>query len=111
VTVTAGAARANFFVVQPDDIGMAQGKVDRMIGAKGTARRHAEGIAGLTVDEGHHLVEHVLIVLHVALNTWTNYINEVAKTDIDFPVVSAPGVCDTALPTREDTTAGYPAAL
>jgi alkylhydroperoxidase family enzyme len=29
------------------------------------------------------------IVLHVALNTWTNYINEVAKTDIDFPVVSA----------------------
>jgi uncharacterized peroxidase-related enzyme len=28
------------------------------------------------------------IVMHVALNTWTNYINEVAKTDIDFPVVS-----------------------
>ena len=28
------------------------------------------------------------IVLHVALNTWTNYINEVAKTDIDFPIVS-----------------------
>ena len=28
------------------------------------------------------------IVLHVALNTWTNYINEVAKTDIDFPVVA-----------------------
>jgi uncharacterized peroxidase-related enzyme len=28
------------------------------------------------------------IVLHVALNTWTNYINEVAKTDIDFPVVT-----------------------
>ena len=28
------------------------------------------------------------MVLHVALNTWTNYINEVAKTDIDFPVVS-----------------------
>jgi uncharacterized peroxidase-related enzyme len=27
------------------------------------------------------------IVLHVALNTWTNYINEVAKTDIDFPLV------------------------
>jgi uncharacterized peroxidase-related enzyme len=31
----------------------------------------------------------VEIVLHVALNTWTNYINEVAKTEIDFPVVSA----------------------
>jgi uncharacterized peroxidase-related enzyme len=27
------------------------------------------------------------IVQHVALNTWTNYVNEVAKTDIDFPVV------------------------
>lgn len=27
------------------------------------------------------------IVLHVALNTWTNYINEVAQTVIDFPVV------------------------
>jgi len=28
------------------------------------------------------------IVLHVALNTWTNYINEIAQTDIDFPRVS-----------------------
>ncbi len=28
------------------------------------------------------------IVLHVALNTLTNYINEVAKTEIDFPVVT-----------------------
>ena len=27
------------------------------------------------------------IVMHVALNTWTNYVNEVAKTDIDFPLV------------------------
>jgi alkylhydroperoxidase family enzyme len=27
----------------------------------------------------------VEIVQHVALNTWTNYINEVAKTDLDFP--------------------------
>ena len=27
------------------------------------------------------------IVQHVALNTWTNYLNEVAKTEIDFPVV------------------------
>jgi len=31
----------------------------------------------------------VEIVQHVALNTWTNYINSVAKTDIDFPVVVA----------------------
>jgi hypothetical protein len=29
------------------------------------------------------------IVFHVALNTWTNYINVVAGTDIDFPVVAA----------------------
>ena len=29
------------------------------------------------------------IVQHVALNTWTNYVNEVAKTDVDFPVVFA----------------------
>lgn len=28
------------------------------------------------------------IVLHVALNTLTNYVNEVAKTDVDFPVVT-----------------------
>jgi uncharacterized peroxidase-related enzyme len=32
--------------------------------------------------------EIVEIVLHVALNTLTNYVNEVAKTDIDFPVVA-----------------------
>ncbi|MES2433619.1 MAG: carboxymuconolactone decarboxylase family protein [Pseudomonadota bacterium] len=31
----------------------------------------------------------VEIVLHVALNTWTNYINEVAQTVIDFPVAKA----------------------
>lgn len=28
------------------------------------------------------------IVQHVALNTWTNYINEVAATDIDFPAAA-----------------------
>jgi uncharacterized peroxidase-related enzyme len=31
----------------------------------------------------------VEIVLHVALNTWTNYFNEVFQTEIDFPVVTA----------------------
>ena len=30
----------------------------------------------------------LLIVVHVALNTLTNYVNEVAKTEIDFPVVA-----------------------
>jgi uncharacterized peroxidase-related enzyme len=29
------------------------------------------------------------IVQHVALNTWTNYINSVAQTEIDFPVIKA----------------------
>lgn len=31
----------------------------------------------------------VEIVAHVALNTLTNYVNEVAQTEIDFPVVRA----------------------
>ncbi len=38
---------------------------------------------------GYDDAQLIEIVLHVALNTWTNYINEVAKTDIDFPVVEA----------------------
>jgi uncharacterized peroxidase-related enzyme len=38
---------------------------------------------------GYDDAQVIEIVQHVALNTWTNYINEVAKTDIDFPVVSA----------------------
>jgi uncharacterized peroxidase-related enzyme len=33
--------------------------------------------------------EIVEIVLHVALNTLTNYVNSVAQTEIDFPVVKA----------------------
>ncbi len=38
---------------------------------------------------GYDDAQLIEIVLHVALNTWTNYINTVAQTDIDFPVVSA----------------------
>ncbi|TPV97431.1 MAG: hypothetical protein USCAAHI_03141 [Beijerinckiaceae bacterium] len=38
---------------------------------------------------GYDDAQVIEIVLHVAINTWTNYINEVAKTDIDFPVVTA----------------------
>lgn len=34
---------------------------------------------------GYDDAQIVEIVQHVALNTWTNYINEVAKTVIDFP--------------------------
>ncbi len=35
------------------------------------------------------LSAHTYLGEHVALNTWTNYINVVAQTDIDFPVVNA----------------------
>jgi len=38
---------------------------------------------------GYDDAQIVEIVQHVALNTWTNYINEVSKTDIDFPVAQA----------------------
>lgn len=37
---------------------------------------------------GHDDAEIVEIVLHVALNTWTNYLNEVAGTEVDFPAVT-----------------------
>ena len=38
---------------------------------------------------GYDDAQIVEIVQHVALNTWTNYINEVAKTEIDFPLAQA----------------------
>ena len=38
---------------------------------------------------GYSDAEIMEIVLHVALNTLTNYVNEVAGTDIDFPAVAA----------------------
>jgi AhpD family alkylhydroperoxidase len=38
---------------------------------------------------GYGDAEIVEIVLTIALNTFTNYLNEVAQTDIDFPLVSA----------------------
>ena len=37
---------------------------------------------------GYSDAQVIEIVMHVALNTWTNYINEVALTDIDFPEVA-----------------------
>jgi len=40
-------------------------------------------------DAGYDEAQVIEIVMHVALNTWTNYINSVARTEIDFPVVSA----------------------
>jgi len=56
--------------------------VTRERGAVGDADLAAVRAAGYGDDE---IIE---IVLHVALNTWTNYINLVAQTEIDFPVVS-----------------------
>ena len=38
-------------------------------------------------DAGYDDAQIVEIVQHVALNVWTNYLNEVAQTEIDFPVV------------------------
>jgi len=37
---------------------------------------------------GYSDAQVIEIVLHVALNTLTNYVNEVAKTEIDFPLVT-----------------------
>ena len=38
---------------------------------------------------GYDDAQIVEIVLHVALNVFTNYINKIAETEIDFPVVTA----------------------
>ena len=54
-----------------------------------TSRGHVSDadVAAVKVA-GFSNAEVIEIVLHVALNTLTNYVNEVAKTEIDFPVVS-----------------------
>jgi uncharacterized peroxidase-related enzyme len=36
---------------------------------------------------GYDDAQLIEIIMHVALNVWTNYLNVVAQTDIDFPVV------------------------
>ena len=48
----------------------------------------AEDVAAIRAA-GYDDAQVIEIMLHVALNTWTNYINEVAQTDIDFPVVAS----------------------
>jgi len=37
---------------------------------------------------GYDDAQVIEIVLHVALNTWTNFINVAGETEIDFPVVT-----------------------
>ena len=58
-------------------------KVARLRGKVGEADMAAVKLAGYSDAQ---VIE---IVQHVALNTWTNYFNEVFGTDIDFPVVEA----------------------
>ncbi len=55
-----------------------------------TARGHVSDADIRAVKQaGYSDAQVIEIVLHVALNTLTNYVNEVAKTEIDFPAVSA----------------------
>ena len=58
-------------------------KVLRARGRAGDDDLRAVKLAGY--DDGA-VIE---IVQNVALNVWTNYLNEVAQTDVDFPLVSA----------------------
>jgi uncharacterized peroxidase-related enzyme len=52
------------------------------------ARGHVAGAEIAAVKAAGYTDAQVIeIVQHVALNTWTNYFNEVFQTDIDFPVV------------------------
>ena len=54
------------------------------------SRGHASEDDIRTVKQaGYSDAQVIEIVLHVALNTLTNYINETVKTEIDFPVVTA----------------------
>ena len=54
------------------------------------ARGHvSDADIGAVKGAGYTDAQVIEIVLHVALNTLTNYVNEVAKTEIDFPVVTA----------------------
>ncbi|MFZ6772119.1 carboxymuconolactone decarboxylase family protein [Undibacterium sp. SXout7W] len=53
------------------------------------ARGHVSDVDVQAVKlAGFNDAEIVEIVLHVALTTLTNYINEVAQTEIDFPIVT-----------------------
>ena len=54
------------------------------------ARGHVDASAVQAVRAaGYSDAQVVEIVAHVALNTFTNYLNEVAATEIDFPQVAA----------------------
>lgn len=88
-------------VARLDDAEMAQNRNGRStepradaavrFAAKVARERGNVGAADIEAvrSAGHDDAQIVEIVLHVALNTWTNYVNKVAETEIDFPVVSA----------------------
>ncbi len=58
----------------------------RFAASVATERGHVSDLAVQAVRAaGYDDAQIIEIVQHVALNTWTNYINEVAKTVIDFP--------------------------
>jgi uncharacterized peroxidase-related enzyme len=64
------------------------------------AESDLEAVRAAGYDDGQ-IIE---IVLHVALNVWTNYINVVGQTDIDFPVVHArKTACRASVPPISDT--------
>ncbi len=56
--------------------------------ARERGRIEAHDLAAVRLA-GYDDAQIIEIVQHVALNVWTNYINLVAETDIDFPVVTA----------------------
>lgn len=66
-------------------------KADAAVRFAAKVTRERGGVSASDVQTvkaaGYSDAEIIEIVLHVALNTWTNYINKVADTEIDFPVV------------------------
>lgn len=55
-----------------------------------TARGHvSDGDFAAVKNAGYSDAQVIEIVQHVALNSWTNYFNNVFRTEIDFPVVTA----------------------
>lgn len=61
----------------------------RFAAAVARERGHVDDAAVRAVRRaGYDDAQIVEIVMHVALNTWTNYLNEVAQTAIDFPVAT-----------------------
>lgn len=58
--------------------------------AEARGRVSDEDLTGVRAA-GYEDAQIIEIVQHVALNIWTNYLNEMARTEIDFPVVT-PGV-------------------